>query len=327
MNTEKDGQKEELRVIVADPLLPEGFDILREASGITVEDHTQDNPDELTRALVGAAGLIVRSRTKVDADLMQAGSSLQVIGRAGVGVDNIDIDEATRRGIVVMNAPAANTYSTVELAFALLLGSARRVPEADASMRTGQWKRKELRGTQLAGKTMGVVGVGRVGGEMADRAQAFGMQVLAHDPYVTEERRNELALDMKPLEELLRVANIVTLHVPLTDENRGLIGRNEIASMPAGAILINAARGGLVDEEALAEALVSGHLAAAGIDVFEMEPLPDDSPLREAPNLVMTPHIGASTFEAQHEVSRQIAVFIRDALLLNDYQTALNRNP
>lgn len=327
MNTEKDGQKEELRVIVADPLLPEGFDILREANGITVEDHTQDNPDELTRALVGAAGLIVRSRTKVDADLMQAGSSLQVIGRAGVGVDNIDIDEATRRGIVVMNAPAANTYSTVELAFALLLGSARRVPEADASMRAGQWKRKELRGTQLAGKTMGVVGVGRVGGEMADRAQAFGMQVLAHDPYVTEERRNELALDMKPLEELLRVANIVTLHVPLTDENRGLIGRNEIALMPAGAILINAARGGLVDEEALAEALVSGHLAAAGIDVFEMEPLPDDSPLREAPNLVMTPHIGASTFEAQHEVSRQIAVFIRDALLLNDYQTALNRNP
>ena len=327
MNTEKDGQKEELRVIVADPLLPEGFDILREASGITVEDHTQDNPDELTRALVGAAGLIVRSRTKVDADLMQAGSSLQVIGRAGVGVDNIDIGEATRRGIVVMNAPAANTYSTVELAFALLLGSARRVPEADASMRAGQWKRKELRGTQLAGKTMGVVGVGRVGGEMADRAQAFGMQVLAHDPYVTEERRNELALDMKPLEELLRVANIVTLHVPLTDENRGLIGRNEIASMPAGAILINAARGGLVDEEALAEALVSGHLAAAGIDVFEMEPLPDDSPLREAPNLVMTPHIGASTFEAQQEVSRQIAVFIRDALLLNDYQTALNRNP
>jgi len=327
VNTEKDGQKEELRVIVADPLLPEGFDILREASGITVEDHTQDNPDELTGALVGAAGLIVRSRTKVDADLMQAGSSLQVIGRAGVGVDNIDIDEATRRGIVVMNAPAANTYSTVELAFALLLGSARRVPEADASMRAGQWKRKELRGTQLAGKTMGVVGVGRVGGEMADRAQAFGMQVLAHDPYVTEERRNELALDMKPLEELLRVANIVTLHVPLTDENRGLIGRNEIASMPAGAILINAARGGLVDEEALAEALVSGHLAAAGIDVFEMEPLPDDSPLREAPNLVMTPHIGASTFEAQREVSRQIAVFIRDALLLNDYQTALNRNP
>lgn len=327
MNTGKDGPKEELRVIVADPLLPEGFDILREASGITVEDHTQDDSDELARALVGAAGLIVRSRTKVDADLIQAGSSLQVIGRAGVGIDNIDIDEATRRGIVVINAPAANTYATVELAFALLLGSARRIPEADASMRSGQWKRKELRGTQLAGKTMGVVGVGRVGGEMAHRAQSFGMRVLAHDPYVTEERRNELALDMKPLEELLRAANIVTLHVPLTDENRGLIGRNEIASMPAGAILINAARGGLVDEEALAEALVSGHLSAAGIDVFEMEPLPDDSPLREAPNLVMTPHIGASTFEAQREVSRQIAVFIRDALLLNDYQTALNRGP
>jgi D-3-phosphoglycerate dehydrogenase len=327
VNTEKDGPQEELRVIVADPLLPEGFDILREASGITVEDHTQDGPDELVRALVGAAGLIVRSRTKVDADLIRAGSSLQVIGRAGVGVDNIDIDEATRHGIVVLNAPAANTYSTVELAFALLLGSVRRIPEADASIRAGEWKRKELRGTQLAGKTMGIVGVGRVGGEMVRRAQSFGMRVLAHDPYVTEERRNELALDMKPLEELLRAAQIVTIHVPLADENRGLIGRSEIALMPAGSILINAARGGLVDEEALAEALVSGHLSAAGIDVFETEPLPDGSPLRKAPNLVMTPHIGAATVEAQREVSRQIAVSIRDALLLNDYQTALNRDP
>lgn len=326
MNAEKYGPKEELRVIVADPLLPEGFDILREASGIAVEDHTQDDPGELAKALVGAAGLIVRSRTKVDADLIQAGSSLKVIGRAGVGVDNINIDEATRHGIVVLNAPAANTYSTVELAFALLLGSARRIPEADASIRAGEWKRKELRGTQLAGKTMGVVGVGRVGGEMVRRARSFGMRVLAHDPYVTEERRNELALDMKSLEELLRAAQIVTIHVPLTDENRGLIGRDEIALMPAESILINAARGGLVDEEALAEALVTGHLSAAGIDVFEMEPLPDGSPLRKAPNLVMTPHIGASTVEAQREVSRQIAVSIRDALLLNDYQAALNRD-
>jgi D-3-phosphoglycerate dehydrogenase len=312
------------RLIIADPLRPEGIEVLRAASGLTVEDHTEDDRDSLTRAMAGASGLIVRSRTRVDAELIEGADSLEVIGRAGVGVDNIDIEAATRRGIAVLNAPAANTYSTAELTFALILATARNIPAADASVRAGEWKRKALKGSQLFGKTMGVVGAGRIGAEIVRRARAFGMRVLAFDPYVPADRANELGLALVTLEKLLESSDIVTLHVPMTEENRGLIGEAEMALMPDGAMLINAARGGLVDEDALAAALVSGKLGAAGLDVYEREPLPDDSPLRSAPNLVFTPHIGASTDEAQAEVSRQIAVAVRDALLLADFQTALN---
>ncbi|MFV1986393.1 MAG: phosphoglycerate dehydrogenase [Gemmatimonadota bacterium] len=312
------------RLIIADPLRPEGIEVLRAAAGLTVEDHTEDDRASLASALAGASGLIVRSRTVVDAELIEGSDSLEVIGRAGVGVDNIDIEAATRRGIAVLNAPAANTYSTAELAFALILAAARNIPEADASVRAGEWKRKALKGSQLFGKTIGVVGAGRIGAEMVRRARAFGMRVLAFDPYVTAERANELGLALVSLEKLLESSDIVTVHVPLTEENRGLIGEAQIARMPDGAMLINAARGGLIDESALAEALVSGKLGAAGLDVYEREPLPEDSPLRSAPNLVFTPHIGASTAEAQVEVSRQIAVAVRDALLSADFQTALN---
>jgi len=312
------------RLIIADPLRPEGIEVLRAAAGLTVEDHTEDDRASLTSALAGASGLIVRSRTVVDAELIEGSDSLEVIGRAGVGVDNIDIEAATRRGIAVLNAPAANTYSTAELAFALILAAARNIPAADASVRAGEWKRKALKGSQLFGKTIGVVGAGRIGAEMVRRARAFGMRVLAFDPYVTAERANELGLALVSLDKLLESSDIVTVHVPLTEENRGLIGEEQIARMPDGAMLINAARGGLVDEGAVAAALVSGKLGAAGLDVYEREPLPEDSPLRSAPNLVFTPHIGASTAEAQVEVSRQIAVAVRDALLSADFQTALN---
>ena len=312
------------RLIIADPLRPEGIAVLSAETGLAVEDHTGDDRAALTDALAGASGLIVRSRTKVDAELIEGTDTLEVIGRAGVGVDNIDIEAATRRGIAVLNAPAANTYSTAELAFGLLLATARNIPEADATVRAGEWKRKALQGTQLFGKTIGVVGAGRIGAEMVRRARAFGMRVLAYDPYVPADRANELGLSLVSLEKLLESSDVVTVHVPLTSENRGLIGADEIALMPDGAILINAARGGLVDEAALADALVSGKLGAAGLDVYEREPLPEDSPLRTAPNLVFTPHIGASTDEAQAEVSRQIAVAVRDALLSADYQTALN---
>ncbi|MCG8469746.1 MAG: phosphoglycerate dehydrogenase [Gemmatimonadetes bacterium] len=312
------------RLVVADPLLPEGLDVLREATGLAVEDHTEDDRSQLTEALHGASGLIVRSRTKVDAELIRSGEALEVIGRAGAGVDNIDMAAATRRGIAVLNAPGANTVSTAELAFGLIIAAARRIAEADASVRAGEWKRKELRGSQLCGKTLGVVGAGRIGAEVARRGRAFGMRVIAHDPYITAERAAELGFELAALDELLPAADVLTLHVPLTDENRGLIGRAEIAALPEGAILVNAARGGLVDEAALAEALASGHLSAAGLDVFENEPLPENSPLRGARNLVVSPHIGASTVEAQREVSRQIAVAVRDALLSDDYQAALN---
>lgn len=312
------------RLILADPLLPEGLEVLRATAALAVEDHTTDDRTALAGALRGASGLIVRSRTKVDAELIDASDALEVIGRAGAGVDNIDMDAATRRGIAVLNAPGANTYSTAELAFALLLAVARHLPEADRSVRAGEWNRKALRGTQLCGKTLGVLGAGRIGSEVIRRGRALGMRVVAHDPYVTAERANDLGVELVSLEELLSVAEVLTIHVPLTDENRGLIGAEEISRMPSGGILVNAARGGLVDEAALARALASGHLAGAGLDVYEREPLPEDSPLRSAPNVVFTPHIGASTEEAQREVSRQIAVAVRDALLSADYQAALN---
>lgn len=312
------------RLIVADPLRPEGLELLSAARGLAVEDHTEDDRETLLSALAGASGLIVRSRTKVDANLIEASDTLEVIGRAGVGVDNIDIAAATRRGIAVLNAPAANTYSTAELAVGLMLSVARRIPAADLSVREGEWLRKSMRGTQLFGKTLGVVGVGRIGAEVVRRARAFGMRTLAYDPYVSADRANELGIALVPLEKLLETSDIVTLHVPLSAENRGLIGAGEIGRMKDGAMLINAARGGLVDEAALAEALESGKLGGAGLDVYEREPLPGDSPLRRVPNTVFTPHLGASTAEAQAEVSRQIAVAVRDALLSSDIQAALN---
>lgn len=324
MSRTTNGSSGPKRLILADPLLPEGLEVLAAAPSLTVEDHTADDRAALAGALRGASGLIVRSRTKVDAALIDASDALEVIGRAGAGVDNIDMEAATRRGIAVLNAPGANTYSTAELAFALLLAVARRIPEADRSVRAGEWNRKALRGTQLRGKTLGVLGAGRIGSEVIRRGRAFGMRVLAHDPYVSAERANDLGVELVGFDALLAAAEILTLHVPLTEDNRGLIGAAQIERMPRGAILINAARGGLVDETALADALTAGRLAAAGLDVYEREPLPEDSPLRAAPNVVFTPHIGASTAEAQREVSRQIAVAVRDALLSADYQAALN---
>ncbi|WP_419163169.1 phosphoglycerate dehydrogenase [Candidatus Palauibacter sp.] len=312
------------RLIIADPLLPDGLETLRAAPALVVEDLSEADRPTLLAALPGASALIVRSRTKVDAELLRTGDSLRVVGRAGVGVDNIDIPAATRRGIAVLNAPAANTQSTAELAFALLLAAARRLPEADASMRNGEWKRTELRGIQLSGKTLGVIGLGRIGAEVAWRARAFDMRVVGHDPFVNAERASDLGVELVDLATLLPASDAITLHVPLSAENRGFIGRKKIKAMRPGAILINAARGGLVDEAALAEGLTSGHLGAAGLDVFETEPLPADSPLRQAPRLVFTPHLGASTFEAQRQVSRQIAVSVRDALLEDDYSLALN---
>lgn len=314
----------DLRVIIADPLLPDGIETLRAAPGLAVEDHTETDRETLAGALEGAAALIVRSRTKVTADLLESADRLRVVGRAGVGVDNIDIPAATRRGIAVLNAPAANTQSTAELAFALLLAAARRITEADASIRAGEWRRKELRGIQLSGKTLGVIGLGRIGAEVVWRARAFGMRVVAHDPFVSAERASDLGVELASLDELLPACHAITVHVPLSEENRGFIGRKELAAMRRGSILVNAARGGLVDEAALAEALGSGHLGAAGLDVFETEPLPADSPLRDAPQLVFSPHLGASTYEAQRQVSRQIAISVRDALVDGDYSAALN---
>ncbi len=312
------------RLVLADPLSIEGVQILEDSTGITVEDLSNLSREDLERRVPGAAGLVVRSRTTVDRELIEAAEGLEVIGRAGVGTDNIDLEAATRRGVVVLNAPAGNTLSTAELTFGLLLAAARGIPTADRSIREGRWERKAVRGAQLSGKTLGVVGAGRIGSEVIHRAKAFGMNVLVADPYLSAERISDLGGEAVSLDVLVAQSDYVTLHVPLTDESRSLMDARRIESMRPDAVLINAARGGLVDEVALAEALRDGRLRAAGLDVYETEPLPFDHPLRSAPNLVMTPHIGAVTPEAQREIAIEIAWAMRKALLNGDLSGAVN---
>ena len=311
-------------VVLADAVSAEGVELLEAAEGLRVVDRAGAGRDALREALGDADGIIVRSSTTVDADLLDAAPDLRVIGRAGVGVDNIDVEEATRRGIAVLNAPGGNTVSTAELAFGLLLAAARRIPAADRSLREGDWDRSAFRGRQLEGMRLGVIGAGRIGSEVVHRARGFGMTVVVHDPYLPSERAADLGVELLELEELLRTSDAVTLHAPLTDETRGLLGPEEIGWMKEGALLVNAARGGLVDEEALAGALRAGRLGGAAVDVYETEPLPEDSPLRDAPRLVMTPHLGAATSEAKREVALEIASAVRDALLAGDLRAALN---
>lgn len=312
------------RVVIADPLSTEGLDLLGAADELEVVDVSSEGREALEEALGDAEGLIVRSGTQVDGPLLDVAQHLEVIGRAGVGVDNIDMRAATRRGVAVINAPGGNTSSTAELAFALLLAAARRVAEADRSVREGRWDRKALRGRQLQGNTLGVIGAGRIGTEVARRAHAFGMRILAYDPYLSSERAADERIERVELDELLERADFVTVHVPLTEQTRGMIGVAEIARMKPTATLINAARGGIVDERALAVALQQRKLGGAALDVYETEPLPGEHPLREAPNLVMTPHLGAATVEAQREVALEIAKRVRDALVAADLTSALN---
>ncbi len=312
------------RVVLADSVSPEGVELLDAAEGLEVIDRSGADRAELEAALADAAAVVVRSSTTVDGALLDAAPRLRIVGRAGVGVDNIDVEEATRRGIAVLNAPGGNTISTAELTLGLLLAAARRIPAADRSVRSGAWDRGAFRGRQLQGMRLGVIGVGRIGSEVVQRARAFGMTVAVHDPYLPPERAEDLGVERMELDALLRASDAVTLHAPLTDETRGMIGPDRLAVMKEGALLVNAARGGLVDEEALAAALREGRLGGAALDVYEAEPLPDDSPLRDAPNLVMTPHLGAATSEARREVALEIATGVRDALLEGDLRAALN---
>ena len=312
------------RLVLADPLSDAGLEILQASAGLVVDDLSDRSRSELLAGLPGSSGLIVRSATMADAELLEHADSLEVIGRAGVGLDNIDLEEATRRGIAILNAPAGNTTSTAEHAFALLLAAARGIPQAAASMREGRWDRKSISGAQLAGKTLGVIGAGRIGTEVIRRARAFGLRVVVTDPYLTQRRAEDLRVEAMPLESLLEESDFVTLHLPLGDATKHLIGAPEIARMRPSAILINAARGGIVDEAALVAALKEGRLACAALDVYEEEPLPAGHPLRDCPNLIMTPHLGASTPEAQREVAIEIARAVRDALLQGDLRSAVN---
>jgi D-3-phosphoglycerate dehydrogenase / 2-oxoglutarate reductase len=313
-----------VRVVVADRVAPAGLAQLEAAPELEVVNVAGQPPDALVRALTEAHALIVRSETKVTAELLAHAPHLRVIARAGTGVDNIDVPAATRRGIAVMNAPGANTVSAAEHAIALLLALVRRIPGAVEAMRRGEWDRKRFEGSELRGKTMGVVGLGRIGGHVAQLAKAFGMQLVGHDPFLTPERAAELHAKLLPLEQLLQVADVVTLHMAHTDQTHRLINAERLKLMKPTAVLINTARGDLVDESALADAVRTGQIAGAAVDVFAVEPLPADSPLRKLDRLILTPHLAASTAEAQERVSIETCAGVRDALLQGDLSFAIN---
>jgi D-3-phosphoglycerate dehydrogenase / 2-oxoglutarate reductase len=312
------------RVFIADAISADGLAPLREDDRFEIIERPGLRGEDLAEALRDVDAVVVRSSTRITRESLKYADRLQVIGRAGVGVDNIDVPAATERGVAVLNAPSGNTISAAELAFALILACVRRIPAADRSMRAGEWDRKSFTGTELYGKTLGLVGAGRIGGEVARRARTFGMRVVAYDPYLTPERAETLEIELCPLELVLRRADVLSLHVPLTESTEGLIGAPELALMKRGAVVINAARGGVLDEAALAAALRSGHLAGAGLDVFAEEPLPADDPLRALDSVVMTPHLGAATEEAQHNVALEIADAVRAALAEGDLTRAVN---
>jgi D-3-phosphoglycerate dehydrogenase len=310
-------------VVVADRVAASGIALLKQESSFEVVV-TAGDPDRTDAELQRAHALVVRSDTKVTEERIAGAPNLTVIGRAGTGVDNIDVDAATRRGIAVLTAPGANTVSTAEHTVALLLALLRRIPWAAESMQQGRWDRKQFAGSELAGKRLGVIGLGRIGARVARIAKAFGMQVSAYDPYLTPERAEALGVDSVTLEELLQVADVVTLHLPLTGDTHHLMNRERFAVMKPGAVLVNAARGGLIDDAALVEAVESGTLAGAALDVFDPEPLSADSPLRGSDRILLTPHLAASTSEAQDRVATEICGYVRDALITGALRGAVN---
>lgn len=311
------------RVVVAEPVADAGLELLR-ARGHEVVDLTGAPREKLLGELSRADALLVRSATKVDAALLAAAPRLQVVGRAGVGVDNVDVPAATARGVLVINAPTANVVSAVEHTFALLLALLRKVPAAAASMAAGRWEKKKFLGSELAGKTLGIVGLGQVGSRVAARARAFEAKLLGHDPFLPEDRAKEMGVPLVSLPELLAASDIVTLHATAGEKGKPLLGRAEIALMKPGAILVNVARGSLVDRAALTEALTSGRLSGAALDVFDPEPPSPDDPLARLPNVVASPHLGASTVEAQERVSIQTVEALLEALAGASYVPAVN---
>ena len=313
------------KVLVADSISKSGIDELSRDGALDVAIKTGLNETELVDQIPEFSALIVRSQTKVTAAILNAGAKLRVVGRAGVGVDNVDVETATRRGIVVLNAPGGNTVSTAEHAFSLLLSVARKIPQADANVRGNKWDKKNFEGVELYNKTLGIIGMGRIGSELSRRAIAFGMRVVAYDPYLSATRARSLQVELvDELDDLLTSADFISLHTPLTAETRHILDEARLQKTKRGVRIINCARGGLVDEAALLKALQDAHVAGAALDVFEVEPLPVDSPLRSAPNLVLTPHLGASTAEAQESVGIEIAQSIRAVLLEGTIRNAVN---
>ncbi len=316
---------DKLKVLVADPISPRGVDDLKSDGAFDVIFQTGLKEDELLAIIPDCAALIVRSETKVNQRVLAAAKVLRVVGRAGVGVDNVDVEAATARGVIVMNTPDGNTISTAEHAFSLLVSIARTIPQASASVVAGKWERKKFQGVELYGKTLAILGMGRIGSELARRAIAFGMRVLAYDPYMAASRARALQVELiEGLDDILPRADFISMHMPLTPETKHMLDTRRLALCKPGVRIVNCARGGLVDETALLAALQAGQVAGAALDVFETEPPPADFPLRNDPRLVFTPHLGASTAEAQESVGIEIAAAVRAALLDGVIRNAVN---
>jgi len=315
-----------MKIIVCDPVSPKGIALLQQRPEFQVVVLPKRLPEaELLPVVADATALVVRSETKVTRNVIEAAKQLRVVGRAGVGVDNVDVEAATQHGIVVMNTPGGNTVTTAELSFALLLALARKVPQAHSSMTAGKWDRKLFQGLELAGKTLGVLGMGRIGSEVAKRAVAFGMRVIAYDPYLTEDRARAVGAEFADsVDDVYRVADFITIHMPVTSETKHMLNAAAFARMKPGVRVVNCARGEIVVEADLIAALESGKVAGAALDVFAAEPLPADHPYRKQPNLILTPHLGASTAEAQEKCGIEVAEVIAGYLLTGEVRNAVN---
>jgi D-3-phosphoglycerate dehydrogenase/(S)-sulfolactate dehydrogenase len=311
------------RVLVSDDLSAEGVEIMRRA-GLEVDVKVGLKPEELEKIVGDYDALAVRSATKVNAKLLERAGRLKVVGRAGVGVDNVDMDAATRRGVVVMNTPGGSSTTVAELTLAHMLALARHVAAATASVKAGKWEKKKFQGHELAGKTLGVVGIGNIGSIVVERCRAMRMRVVAYDPFISAEAAAKLGVTQVSLDELWRQADVISLHVPLTEQTRNLVNATALSKMKRGALLVNCARGGVIDERALADALASGHLGGAALDVFEKEPPPADHPLLKLDHFVCTPHLGASTEEAQAAVAVAIAEQLAAYLTRGEVKNAVN---
>jgi D-3-phosphoglycerate dehydrogenase len=312
------------KILVTDPLSKEGLDILRAEKQFQVDEKQKIPPEELKKLIKDYDVLLVRSETKVTKDIIACADKLKVIGRAGVGVDNVDVEAASKKGIVVMNTPGGNTISTAEQTMTLLLGMARNLPQAVGSLKAGNWDRKKFTGTEVFGKTLGIVGLGRIGTEVAKRANAFGMKVIAYDPYLSKEKAEELNIALVDLDVLFKEADFITVHTPMTQETKHMISDKQMAMMKDGVRLVNCARGGIIDEAALLKAIESKKVAAAALDVYEKEPPDMNNPIIKNDRIVTAPHLGAATEEAQQNVSLEIAKQVADALLGRGIKNAVN---
>jgi D-3-phosphoglycerate dehydrogenase len=314
-----------MHIMVCDPVSPKGVALLQQRSEFKVTVLAKRLPEaELIPLVQDVEALVVRSETKVTRKVIEAASRLRVVGRAGVGVDNVDVEAATQHGVVVMNTPSGNTISTAELTFSMLMALARYIPQAHMTMKAGKWDRKQFQGVELYNKTLGILGMGRIGGEVARRAIAFGMRVLAYDPYLALSRAKALQVELVELEEVYARADFITVHMPMSPETRGMLNAAAFAKMKKGVRILNCARGGIVNEADLLAALQSGQVAGAALDVYEAEPPPAEFALRALPQVIMTPHLGASTEEAQENVGIEVAEAITDYLLHGEVRNAVN---